>query len=296
MLRIDKALSQKIIPWLAPAIIAVFILFIINRAFFQLAIMPSNDMSGSYSKGDIVLLNKFSSHYRKNEILAYNYYTDDSTSTKPLIFIQRCVALPGDTIELDNGFVYINNHEDRFIAELKHNYHLKAKLELDKSFLTEYGLKEGGTISDEFDYSYSLTQGQVDSLRQDSMIVELERTIEKSNLHDQQIFPNDSNYKWNKHNYGKLYIPQKGDTIQLDSLNISIYKRLISVYEKNKLEVRGDSILINGELRRSYAVKQDYYFVLGDNRDNAIDSRYLGFLPKENIIGKVMCTVRKKKK
>jgi signal peptidase I len=295
MLRIDKALSQKIIPWLAPVLIAVFILFIINRSFFQLAVVPANDMRQSYTKGDLVLLNKFASDFFKNDILAFNYFTDDSTSTKPLLFIQRCVALPGDTLELDNGFVFVNNNEDRFLNTLKHNYHFKSKLELDASFLTEYNLKEGGNISDENDYSFSLTQAQVDSLRKDSMIMDLTRSIEKSNLHDQLIFPNDSNYKWNKHNFGKLYIPKKDDVIKLDTLNISLYKKIISVYESNKLVIKSDSIFINGVVTNTYTIKQNYYFVLGDNRDNAIDSRYWGFLPHNYIVGKVMCTVRSKK-
>jgi len=295
MLRIDKALSQKIIPWLAPVLIAVFILFIINRSFLQLAVVPSHDMQQSYSKGDLVLLNKFSAEFNKNDILAFDHYTDDTTTTKPLLYIQRCIARPGDTLELDNGFVFVNNNEDRFLNALKHNYHFKSKLELDNSFLMEYGLKEGGAISDENDYSFSLTQDQVDSLRKDSIIMDLTRSIEKTNLHDQLIFPNDSNYNWNKHNYGKLYIPKKDDVIKLDPLNICLYKKIISVYENNKLNIQGDSIFINGTLANSYTIKQNYYFVLGDNRDNAIDSRYWGFLPENNIIGKVMCTIRKKK-
>ena len=295
MLRLDKALSQKIIPWLAPVIIAVFLLFVFNKSFFQLAVVPSNDMRQTYSAGDLVLLNKFSTAYNKNDVLAFSFYEDDSSTTKPLVFIQRCIAMPGDTIELDNGFVYINNNEEIFLNQLRHNYHLKTKLKLDTSFLMEYNLGEGGLISDENDYSFSLTQSEADSLRKDSVITELEKTIEKPDLHDQQIFPNDSNFKWNKHNFGKLYVPKKNNVIKLDTLNISLYKKIISVYENNKLAVENGKIFINGTLTTAYAVKQDYYFVLGDNRDNAIDSRHWGFLPGKNIIGKVMCKIHSKK-
>ena len=295
MLRIDKALSQKIIPWLAPVLFAVFLLFVINKSFLQMVTVPSGDMQQSYSQGDLLLVNKFSSAFHKNDILVFEFYEDDNANTKPLIFIQRCVALPGDTLELDNGFVFVNNREDKFIKELKHNYHLKSKISLDTSFLMEYNLDEGGAVSDEFDYSFSLTQSQADSLRKDSIITELSKSIEKSNLHDQLIFPNDSNYKWNKHNFGKIYIPKKDDVIKLDTLNILLYKKLISVYENNKLEIKGDSILINGQSTKTYTIKQNYYFVLGDNRDNAVDSRYFGFLPEEFICGKVMCKIRSRK-
>jgi signal peptidase I len=95
-------------------------------------------------------------------------------------------------------------------------------------------------------------------------------------------------------NFGKLYIPKKNDTLSLDTTSIRLYSKLIETYEKNKLEIRDDSIFINDELTKKYMVRQDYYFVMGDNRDNAIDSRRWGFLPGSYIKGKVTCVLVRK--
>lgn len=295
MPRTDKAISHRLIHWIVPGFIAVFLLFLINLFVLKLEHVPSHDMKQSYDRGDLVLLNKLFKNYKHYDVLAFNYYEDEITDTMPIVLIQRCIGLPGDTVEMENGFVYVNNKENKFIAELQHNYHVKAIKELDSAFFKRYKLSEGGIISDELDYSFSMNLSTADSLKKDTLIKVVERSIEKFGFRDDRIFPPDSNYKWNKHNYGLIYIPKKGDTLRVDKNNISLYKKLIAIYENNSLDIKGDSILINDKPDTNYVVKQNYYFVLGDNRDNAMDSRYWGFLPEQFIIGKVITRLKKGK-
>jgi signal peptidase I len=295
MPRTDKAISNRLRYWIIPGSIAVVLLFLINTFVLKLEHVPSHDMKLTYDRGDLLLLNKLFKNYKHYDVLAFNYYEDDITDTLAIVLVQRCIGLPGDTVELEDGFVYVNNKENKFIPDLQHNYHVRARKELDSVFMMEHGLTEGGIISDDLDYSFSMNLSAADSLKKDSLIKVVERKIEKSGYRDGRIFPLDSNYKWNRHNYGRIYIPKKHDTLSVNKGNISLYKRLISAYESNSLEVKGDSIYINGALADRYVVKQNYYFVMGDNRDNAMDSRYWGFLPERFIIGKVITRLKKGK-
>jgi signal peptidase I len=100
-------------------------------------------------------------------------------------------------------------------------------------------------------------------------------------------FPyNRKRFPWNIDNYGPITIPERGTTINLSLDNIEIYTRLIAAYEGNELVVKDGKIYINGAIATTYTPKLDYYWMMGDNRNNSADSRAWGFVPEDHVVGK----------
>jgi signal peptidase I len=103
---------------------------------------------------------------------------------------------------------------------------------------------------------------------------------------DRGVFPHVPSLGWNTDNFGPIYIPQKGKTVQLTKESLPFYKRIITEYENNNLIINGNEILINGKDVTSYTFKQDYYWMMGDNRQNSLDARYWGYVPFDHVVGK----------
>jgi signal peptidase I len=252
-------------------------------------------MAATYHYGDALLIKKVANSYSSGDVIYFEYPLQD-TLLRRTFFFQRIIGLPGDTIEISDKLAFANGVEYRDTSTIKHNYFIQPKKkEAITSFNTQYGLVEGGQVSDEYDYCYSLTLAEFELLKKDSLIKSVTLKTEKKNNYDETCFPGSDYFKWNMDHYGKLYIPKINDTLHLDSISIYLYFDLISQLEKNGIRISQDSIFINGSHSTYYVVKKNYYFVMGDNRDNANDSRTWGFLPENCIIGKTITTVRKQK-
>jgi len=255
--------------------------------------MNGHDMKNTFAMGDVFLVKRVFNEYNTNDIIYFRFPLKDSTRGKTYCF-QRLLGLPGDTVEIRDKKFFLNNFEISDTSSLKHNYYIKSdSVNLDSLFVARTDLNEGGKISETFDYSFSLTKYQADSLRRLAIITKVKIKNESRGSYDQTVFPYSIKYSWNMDNFGKLYLPKKNDTILLDSINLSIYSIIIRDYERNKLEVKNDSVFINNIFSTNYVIRQNYYFVLGDNRDNANDSRVFGFLPENSIRGKVIRVLKR---
>jgi len=205
-------------------------------------------------------------------------------------YVKRCVGISGDSLAIKDGIVYINGQilalPERAKPQFSYKIAIDGKTPIDFEYLfKDMHVTDGaGFTSEARDTLYvaALPDENVARLRNVPGVTSVTREISKGV--ENGIFPHIN--KWNRDNFGPIYIPQEGKTVTLNLATLPFYRMIITEYENNKLEVIGDVIKINGEVATTYTFKQNYYWMMGDNRHNSEDSRYWGYVPADHIVGK----------
>jgi signal peptidase I len=287
---------------------------------------------------------------KNNDIVCFNWPADSLATMwgdysgkftykpvdKKTNYVKRSVGIAGDSLEMRNGYFYINGKKNElpYRARLQFYYTFECKEPISQStypkfllnkertrvyrILSEYwnddriqdAIKQNGNLSKIGEDSlYTEVAGGVNPqfakrlkmINVDNKIninltkeevVRLEKypltiSVKKINHSaDNAIFPHVKKLGWSQDNFGPIYIPKKGVTVKLDSESIPFYKQIIKNYEYNDIVINGDDIFINGKKADSYTFKQDYFYLIGDNRHNSLDARYWGYVPFDHVLGK----------
>lgn len=247
---------------------------------------------------------------KKGDAVVFNAPNWEEDGDAPLdlrtFYVKRCVATPGDVLELRDQQVFINGKALDNPERMQHPVFLKTKEDLDETFFDQYGIRNSADASFESSdwlpladstnqlvgYKLNTSKKHLDEI----MKLPFKKEIDYNSFKDSKgvtyldIFPHDTvQFKWNRDFFGPLQVPKEGWTVQLDGKSIPLYQEAIRSYEGNKdITLEGGKLMKDGKVLTSYTFKQNYYFMMGDNRHNSADSRFWGFVPADHIVGKAV--------
>jgi signal peptidase I len=312
----------------------VFLFGIFTRIFFfEVNTVSSSSMKSTLKPGDIIFVNKLAygpiipqsfseipfvslmfsgkeekfanppddhndirlngySDYRVGDIVIFRKGRESNMQ-----YVKRCIALPGSTLEVSNGIpssMYKSKSLDKSILPIAiwtcFPHLLDSTIESKDFQLTERVLKHDCSHRPAFTGvgSFSFVERINQNILVDSITVMNET---KSN---ESAYLKSLDTTWTIYSFGPIYIPKMRDEINLDQYSYNLYKDIICRFENNCIEKKGPKFFIDGQEVKSYTFRKNYYFMMGDNRENSNDSRYFGLIPESDIIGRVdliLCSV-----
>jgi len=246
------------------------------------ASIPTPAMDPGLLVGDILAFKKTKA-IERNDVTIF-WFPDDIQT----MYVKRCIGLPGDSLQIRNSTVLINGAPLTGVP-LKFKYVVTTDgSEINLRILEKNGIGENDYYRISSDtYQLFLTEQQAKEFKGLPFLKNVELSIAVEGEPETMIYPKSENLNWNTDFYGSMYIPKKGDKIQMTDQNINLYLKCIE-FENESVERDNSGLKVNGQLVIIYEFKENYYFMMGDNRHNSLDSRYWGLLPQQLVVGKAM--------
>lgn len=304
--------------WLDALVWAAVVAIILRTFFFGAYRIPTPSMEQTLLTGDFLIVTKLAygprtpmtlsvpfteiytpgvnlpwfripgySEIKRDDIVVFNYPIDVAPISVKTNYIKRAVGMPGDSIRIDSKELYVNGAPARSFDTLMFNHRVEVR---DRIRLSPTKVREaGGTIlqSNNNAYIINMTEEVANSMQQWPEIDSVEKFVlpEFFDTFSRRGFNFSRGFANHDHMSG-IVIPYEGMEVELTPENWHLYQDILERYERNSVRRAGDSFIINEVETNRYTIQQDYYFVMGDNRDDSEDSRYWGFVPDDHIIGK----------
>ncbi|MDX1903132.1 MAG: signal peptidase I, partial [Thermonemataceae bacterium] len=263
---------------------------------------------------------------KNNDVVVFNYpgfeenqkrYPTDLRTN----YIKRCIAVGGDSLEIRDAKIFINGKPFQDHEKVQNTYIISVKDEISQEDWEELGVFISETDLENSDVEFFPAQNKyvgrlnktvVEKIKKLPQVTKVELMAVPKGKKEESgmvvlnedgvgemmvgekvypVFPHSPQYNWNRDNFGPLWIPKEGAKIKINKETLTLYGFTIQEFEgykKNEVKISDNQLIINGKAVNEYTFKQNYYFMMGDNRHNSLDSRYWGFVPADHVVGKAL--------
>jgi signal peptidase I len=309
--------------WGESLVVAVIIVLIVRSLFFDLFRIPTPSMEENLLVGDYLVVSKL--HYgprmpmslgipltsihlpgvsfpykrlpgfstvQRGDPIVFNYPPDEEPVDRKVHYVKRVIGMPGETISVRDKLVHINGDPLPLGTGMQQYWTVTksdARYQIPRTRMEDIGISEVRRTREANTVRILATPAGVRQISQRSWVESVAPYVMQDKEYSKLMYPSGRGYT--PDNYGPLRIPKKGETIKLTAENWAVYKPVIVQYEDHAAQQMTDSTFaIDGERTTTYTFQQDYFFAMGDNRDNSQDSRFWGFVPMTHVVGKAVLT------